>query len=69
MSLLLSAMELITLPPSVSRLSRRCGSLNLSHPYGPSRPVTGIALLLLTAFSFMCILKAVVKSVDGFLSS
>jgi hypothetical protein len=33
------------LPPSVSRLSRRCGSPDLSHPYGPSRPVTGTALL------------------------
>jgi hypothetical protein len=37
----------LTLPPSVSRVSRRCGSLDLSHLYGPSRPITGIALLLL----------------------
>jgi hypothetical protein len=31
----------------VSRLSRQCGILNISQPYRPPRPVTGITLLAL----------------------
>jgi hypothetical protein len=37
--------RLTTLPPSTILLSRQCGILNISQPFRPPRPVTGITLL------------------------
>jgi hypothetical protein len=36
---------LTTIPQSVSGLFRQCGILNISQPYRPLRPVTGITLV------------------------
>jgi hypothetical protein len=50
--------DLTSLPPSVSRLSRQCGIINISQPCRPPWPVTGTALLfLLSLTAFLKFLK------------
>jgi hypothetical protein len=47
-------------PPSMSWLSRKCRSLNVSQSYRPPPPITGIALPFFTSSEQSCLMKWVV---------